>query len=126
MLHRSGATLFTGKASDTLDDAKRLWELLQGMSSCRVNLIPFNPHPLSNFQRPSEQRVLAFQRYLLQPPRGLRVFVRRTRGDEVDAACGMLGAQALQQKRQQQLPSVSFRPQTFISQQGGSSTSVRQ
>ncbi|MEM7402919.1 MAG: radical SAM protein [Myxococcota bacterium] len=92
--------------NDSLQDAGRLVRLLADLSHCRVNLIPFNPHPLSHFQRPAREDVLAFQRLLLH--KGINVFIRRTRGDDVDAACGMLGGKTLQQARQKSsLPVLS-------------------
>lgn len=83
--------------NDSLQDARRLVKLLADLPLCRVNLIPFNSHPLSPFKRPCREDVLAFQRVLLH--KGMNVFIRRTRGDDVDAACGMLGGKTLQQAR---------------------------
>jgi 23S rRNA (adenine2503-C2)-methyltransferase len=82
--------------NDSDADAGRLVTLMQGMKS-KVNLIPFNPHPLSDFERPSGNRVAKFQRILQDG--GLSVFVRTTRGDDIDAACGMLGAKKLEEAR---------------------------
>ncbi len=82
--------------NDTDDDAYRLAGWLQGIK-CKVNLIPFNPHPLSPYKRPSLERVKAFQHILLQ--KHYTVFIRSTRGDDIDAACGMLGAQKLETAR---------------------------
>jgi 23S rRNA (adenine2503-C2)-methyltransferase len=56
----------------------------------KVNLIPWNPHPLSPYRRPTDARVQAFQEELRG--RGLPVYVRRSRGDDIDAACGQLAA----------------------------------
>lgn len=83
--------------NDTPQDAERLRHLLRGLPFCRVNLIPFNPHPLSPFRRPEPARVLAFQRQVRGG--GNLVFIRRTRGDDVDAACGMLHPQNRSQIR---------------------------
>ncbi|MEM7494660.1 MAG: 23S rRNA (adenine(2503)-C(2))-methyltransferase RlmN [Myxococcota bacterium] len=77
--------------NDTPQDAQRLRQLLRGLPFCRVNLIPFNPHPLSPFKRPEPAHVLAFQQQVRGS--GNLVFIRRTRGDDVDAACGMLHPQ---------------------------------
>jgi 23S rRNA (adenine2503-C2)-methyltransferase len=82
--------------NDTDDDARRLVQLMQGMRG-KVNLIPFNPHPLSPFGRPSDERVEAFRRILDEGR--VSAFVRTTRGLDIDAACGMLGAQKLEQAR---------------------------
>jgi 23S rRNA (adenine2503-C2)-methyltransferase len=70
----------------------------------KVNLIPFNPHPLSPFRRPDEKRVAAFQRILDDAQ--ISTFVRTTRGLDIDAACGMLGAKALADARGKTLPVV--------------------
>jgi len=75
--------------NDSLDDARRLPELLRGIPS-KVNLIPWNPHPLSPFERPSDEAVAAFQDEL--KARGLAAYVRRSRGVDIDAACGQLAA----------------------------------
>src|SRR5690606_29154035 len=74
--------------NDSDDDARRLVKLLDGFR-CKVNLIPFNPHPLSPFERPSGNRVAAFQNILQAA--NVSTFVRTTRGLDIDAACGMLG-----------------------------------
>jgi 23S rRNA (adenine2503-C2)-methyltransferase len=86
--------------NDTNDDAYRLLNLLNGIK-CKVNLIPFNAHPLSAYKRPDNDRVRAFQTILLQ--NHMTVFVRTTRGDDIDAACGMLGALKLETAREEAL-----------------------
>ena len=75
--------------NDSMDDARRLPELLRGIPS-KLNLIPWNPHPLSHFRRPSDKTIEAFQNEL--KARGLAVYVRRSRGRDIDAACGQLAA----------------------------------
>ncbi len=55
---------------------------------CKFNLIPFNPFPASGLKRSSQERVLAFAKLLLDA--GLVTTVRKTRGDDIDAACGQL------------------------------------
>jgi 23S rRNA (adenine2503-C2)-methyltransferase len=82
--------------NDTDDDARRLVELMKGQRS-KVNLIPFNAHPLSPYARPSDDRVEAFRSILDRA--GLSCFVRTTRGLDIDAACGMLGAKKLESAR---------------------------
>jgi 23S rRNA (adenine2503-C2)-methyltransferase len=59
--------------------------------SCKINLIPFNPFPESGLKRSSNERVLAFAQ-LLQDG-GLITTVRKTRGDDIDAACGQLAGE---------------------------------
>jgi 23S rRNA (adenine2503-C2)-methyltransferase len=80
-----------GGVNDTLDDAKRVAKLLRGIPS-KVNLIPWNPHALAPFQRPADAAVRAFQEELRA--RGLAVYVRKSRGDDIDAACGQLAAKS--------------------------------
>ncbi len=87
--------------NDSLEDARRLPGLLHGIPT-KVNLIPWNPHPAAAPQndgrgaspplygRPSERAVARFQEELKE--RGLAVYVRRPRGDDIDAACGQLAA----------------------------------
>lgn len=77
-----------GGVNDSDDDARRLVKLLRGLSA-RVNLIPWNPFEGTQYARPSDERVRAFQRILLD--RGLPVTVRITKGLDIDAACGQLG-----------------------------------
>jgi len=55
---------------------------------CKINLIPFNPFPGSAFRTSPRPRVLAFQRILLDA--GIVATIRKTRGDDIDAACGQL------------------------------------
>ncbi len=82
--------------NDTDDDAFRLAHLLKDMK-CKINLIPFNEHPLSPYKKPDNDVVLRFHQILYRSH--LSVFTRKTRGDDIDAACGMLGAKKLELKR---------------------------
>jgi 23S rRNA (adenine2503-C2)-methyltransferase len=56
--------------------------------SCKINLIPFNPFPASGLLRSPQQRVQAFAKILSDA--GIVTTVRKTRGDDIDAACGQL------------------------------------
>ncbi|MEY4712180.1 MAG: hypothetical protein RIS88_1630 [Pseudomonadota bacterium] len=56
--------------------------------SCKLNLIPFNPFPASGLTRSPQKQVLAFARLLNDA--GIVTTVRKTRGDDIDAACGQL------------------------------------
>jgi 23S rRNA (adenine2503-C2)-methyltransferase len=69
------------------EDARRLARLLQGMRA-KVNLIPFNEWAGSPYRRPPVERILAFQRVLLDA--GLTATVRWSKGEDVGAACGQL------------------------------------
>jgi 23S rRNA (adenine2503-C2)-methyltransferase len=92
--------------NDSLEDAARLCDLLQGVR-CKVNVIPFNPHEGSAYQRPSEAVVERFQQVLQS--RDVQVNVRRPRGDEIQAACGQLKGQALVQRRSGDGPAAEAR-----------------
>jgi 23S rRNA (adenine2503-C2)-methyltransferase len=59
--------------------------------SCKFNLIPFNPFPESGLKRSSNERIQAFARILQDS--GLVTTVRKTRGDDIDAACGQLAGE---------------------------------
>ncbi|HWP57771.1 MAG TPA: 23S rRNA (adenine(2503)-C(2))-methyltransferase RlmN [Candidatus Acidoferrales bacterium] len=73
--------------NDTPADARRLSQLLNGIR-CKINLIPFNPHPGSPYARPTWEEITAFQQALID--RGHQVNVRLPRGDDIRAACGQL------------------------------------
>jgi 23S rRNA (adenine2503-C2)-methyltransferase len=76
--------------NDSLEDASRLVELLRGLA-VKVNLIPFNPWPGAPFERPREEAVDGFCRLLSNAD--MSVTVRRSRGRDIGAACGMLDGQ---------------------------------
>jgi len=73
--------------NDAIDDAKRLVRLLHGVKA-KVNLIPFNEHPGSDFRAPDEAGIEAFQRHLLN--RGIVAIRRASKGQDISAACGQL------------------------------------
>ncbi|MFO0695568.1 MAG: 23S rRNA (adenine(2503)-C(2))-methyltransferase RlmN [Polyangiales bacterium] len=79
-------TLISG-VNDRLEDADRLVSLLRGVP-VKVNLIPMNPVKDSALAAPAWERVDAFQRRLYD--RGVACFVRKQRGEDIDAACGQL------------------------------------
>jgi len=73
--------------NDRLEHASELVALLHGHDA-KVNLIPFNPFPGSDYRRSSQAAISAFRDHLNS--RGVTATVRRTRGDDSDAACGQL------------------------------------
>jgi len=73
--------------NDGIDHARQLARLLKDLK-CKINLIPFNPFPVSGYERPDEQSVRAFQAYLMNA--GYATMLRTTRGDDINAACGQL------------------------------------
>lgn len=82
--------------NDTVEDAKRLVKLLKkDKHRFKVNLIPFNPYPESDFERPEEDRVLAFEKILWD--NNIATFIRWSKGRDIDAACGQLRKKELLQ-----------------------------
>lgn len=73
--------------NDSLQDARRLVKLLRGIP-CKVNLIPFNPFEGSVYEAPDEGQILRFQEVLINGQ--LSAFIRKSRGQDIDAACGQL------------------------------------
>lgn len=78
--------------NDQPEHARQLIELVDrkasGGVSCKFNLIPFNPFPASGLRRSSQASVSAFAKLLSDA--GIVTTVRKTRGDDIDAACGQL------------------------------------
>lgn len=73
--------------NDSLKDAKELVRILKGIR-CNLNLIPYNPFPGNTFKRPSNEKILAFQKMLFHKNR--RAIIRESRGQDILAACGQL------------------------------------
>ncbi len=73
--------------NDSMDQAHELAKVLKGTPS-KVNLIPFNPYPGSPYTRSSNSRIDRFSKVLMEYD--IITVVRRTRGDDIDAACGQL------------------------------------
>ncbi|WP_051786569.1 23S rRNA (adenine(2503)-C(2))-methyltransferase RlmN [Endozoicomonas numazuensis] len=88
-------TLMAG-VNDQPEHATQLTQLLKNVP-CKINLIPFNPFPHSGYERPSNNAVRRFQEQLQEA--GFNVTVRRTRGDDIDAACGQLVGQVADKTR---------------------------
>jgi 23S rRNA (adenine2503-C2)-methyltransferase len=77
-----------------------------GTRWCKLNLIPFNPFPESGLLRSPKAQVQMFSQQLLDA--GLVTTIRKTRGDDIDAACGQLAGEVqdrtgLQQRRAQRI-----------------------
>jgi len=73
--------------NDSDQDARALVKVLRGVPA-KVNLIPFNPFDKTRYQCSSAQRILAFRDILIKA--GMNTMTRKTRGDDIDAACGQL------------------------------------
>ena len=85
--------------NDQPGHARELLELVKDVP-CKFNLIPFNPFPHSGYRRSNDESIRVFRDILYQA--GLVVTVRKTRGDDIDAACGQLAGQVQDKTRRQQ------------------------
>jgi 23S rRNA (adenine2503-C2)-methyltransferase len=87
--------------NDQVEHAQQLVELMKQQSalglSCKFNLIPFNPFPASGLLCSSKAQVILFAKILSDA--GLITTVRKTRGDDIDAACGQLAGEVMDRTR---------------------------
>ena len=84
--------------NDHPQHARELIELVKDVP-CKFNLIPFNPFPNSGYERSTNARINVFKDILMQA--GFIVTVRKTRGDDIDAACGQLAGQVQDKTKRQ-------------------------
>jgi 23S rRNA (adenine2503-C2)-methyltransferase len=84
--------------NDSDRHAKQLIRLLEGTPS-KLNLIPFNPFPGTEYRTSAPERVEAFRQRLMRS--GLIAITRKTRGDDIDAACGQLVGRVRDRSRRQ-------------------------
>jgi len=82
--------------NDQPEHARQLIKILNGVPA-KMNLIPFNPFPHADYQRSDDLTIDRFRDILLNA--GLNTTVRRTRGDDIDAACGQLVGQVKDKTR---------------------------
>ncbi len=82
--------------NDRDDHARELLRLTRDVP-CKFNLIPFNPFPGSAFRRSPPQRIRRFAEILMAA--GVVATTRKTRGDDIDAACGQLAGQVQDRTR---------------------------
>lgn len=82
--------------NDSIEHAHELVQLVKKIP-CKLNLIPFNSFAESGYKRSSPEAIRIFRDVLLQA--GLVTTVRKTRGDDIDAACGQLAGQVLDKTR---------------------------
>ena len=90
--------------NDNPEQARELIALVSGRGAtppvpCKFNLIPFNPFPASGLKRSPRERVLAFAKVLQEA--GIVTTVRKTRGEDIDAACGQLAGEVQDRTRAQ-------------------------
>lgn len=87
--------------NDSPADALALVELVKraggGKTWCKFNLIPFNPFPASGLLRSSNAAIAAFAKVLTEA--GIVTTIRKTRGDDIDAACGQLAGEVKDRTR---------------------------
>ena len=83
------------KVNDSLDDAKRLVKLIKNIPS-KINLIPFNPWPGSNYKTSEPETVKIFANYVKKA--GYSSPVRKPRGVDIMAACGQLKSNSVRKK----------------------------
>ncbi len=83
--------------NDTPELARELVRLVKGRVPCKLNLIPFNPFPASGLMRSPRERVAAFAKILQDA--GIVTTIRKTRGDDIDAACGQLAGEVQDRTR---------------------------
>ena len=86
--------------NDSVSHAKALVKVLKGVPS-KVNLIPFNPFPNTRYRRSSDETIERFRDVLIKS--GLITITRRTRGGDIDAACGQLVGQVLDKTKRTQI-----------------------
>ena len=91
--------------NDSPEQARALADLISGKGSqprtpCKINLIPFNPFPASGLLCSPRDRVLVFAKVLQDA--GIVTTVRKTRGDDIDAACGQLAGEVQDRTRADQ------------------------
>jgi 23S rRNA (adenine2503-C2)-methyltransferase len=92
-------TLIDG-VNDRPEHARQLVKLLRRLPS-KLNLIPFNPFPGTRYRCSTEERIREFQDIVMAG--GLIATVRKTRGDDIDAACGQLAGKVLDRTRRSQM-----------------------
>jgi 23S rRNA (adenine2503-C2)-methyltransferase len=90
--------------NDSDADAHAVLQLTRDIP-CKFNLIPFNPFPGSPYRRPTAERVRRFQEVLVHAD--VVATVRKTRGDDIDAACGQLAGKVLDRSKRSKNPGIS-------------------
>ena len=82
--------------NDNPNHARDLIKLLKGIPA-KINLIPFNPFPQSHYQRSTPEAIERFRDILIKA--GLVTITRKTRGDDIDAACGQLAGKVINRRQ---------------------------
>jgi len=92
-----------------MEHARQLARRLEGVPS-KVNLIPFNPFPGTEYRRSSKAQIDSFRDILIKA--GVVTVTRKTRGDDIDAACGQLAGQVHDRTRRS--GRIMSQPQTGV------------
>ena len=95
--------------NDSPEQARQLVKVLQGVPA-KVNLIPFNPFPGTHYRVSSQARIDKFRDILMQA--GLITVTRKTRGEDIDAACGQLAGKVLDRTKRQGRRTVAMTNRT--------------
>ena len=106
--------ILLGGVNDRIEHARALVKLVKGVS-CKFNLIPFNPFPDSDLKKPDPKDVKAFQDYLIG--QGIVTTVRKTRGDDIDAACGQLAGNIKDKTRRAERLVIQKAQATFLTKE---------
>lgn len=94
------------KINDSIEQAHELAELLK-TTPCKINLIPWNPFPGAPYCRSSTTRIDKFMKILIA--HGYTVTLRKTRGDDIDAACGQLAGDVIDRTRRTSLARLKLK-----------------
>ena len=95
--------------NDSLDHARRLVKLLRGIPS-KLNLIPFNPYPHALYECSDQATIDRFRDFVVG--KGIVTVTRKTRGDDIDAACGQLVGKVKDRSRRSQRHQISIQKLT--------------
>lgn len=102
--------------NDQPEHAEALIKVAKQVPS-KLNLIPFNPFPNSGYGKSPRERILEFQRRLSDA--GIVTTIRKTRGDDIDAACGQLAGQIKDRTRRTAAKTINIHPASGSSKSPG-------
>ena len=91
--------------NDSLEHARQLVKILRGIPS-KLNLIPFNPYPHARYECTDQETIDRFRDYVVN--KGIVTVTRKTRGDDIDAACGQLVGRVKDRSRRSQKHQISI------------------
>ena len=96
--------ILLGGVNDRDEDARALIKLLKNVPS-KINLIPYNPYPGGQYERSTQKAIDRFRGHLMKA--GLTAVTRKTRGEDIEAACGQLAGQFKDRTRRSQTVDVA-------------------